>query len=127
VRRQVIIFLSLAVGLLYLLGNHTKEFQPFPFSDVLITPESYLWILFGHIGVVLLALVIMELEPSYIWCARVLLVIEIIDTLNFVLTYSTDFLTAPIPFLDIPLTFNIIKVTVFGLALVIEGNKNNWS
>jgi hypothetical protein len=66
---------------------------------------------------VLLSVVILELEPKYRLAVTVFLIIQIIDTLDYILFYGERWT----PYLP---TWNVMKVGIMGLAIFIDINRN---
>lgn len=84
----------------------------FPFSDMKLTSETYFFFLLEQLQFVFLAMVIVELEPQFPITARVFLALMIADCVNYILTYSS--------FHVYSITFNHIKILLFGTSLLYE-------
>jgi hypothetical protein len=102
----------------------TKEYDFFPFSDMKLTFATWLYLLFEHLILVILAVVILIDAREYRVTITVFLIIQIIDTADYLLTYGSPW------FPDVPITWNWIKIFVFALAILNEirygklGNQN---
>jgi len=116
--RLFLILTTLALSVLFMFFNPQGTIG-FPFSDMILTAETWFYFLFEHLIVVILALVILGLESEYRVSAIAFLCIEIIDTVDYCLSYGELFAS-----------WNIAKVTLFGLVAFSEmfwlkfGNKN---
>lgn len=83
----------------------------FPFNDKKLFPDTYCFLLFEHVILVLLAVVIWQLETEFTGPVVVYLAIQSIDLLFFVLSYGE-------PFRSIPITWNISKTLIFLFAIM---------
>jgi hypothetical protein len=114
--RLILLLTSLAFSVLFMLINPTGQIG-FPFSDMVLSSENYFYYLFEHLVPVLLSVVILELEPKYRLAVTVFLIIQIIDTLDYVLFYGERWT----PYLP---TWNVLKVGIMGLTIFIDINRN---
>lgn len=106
--RLILLFTTLAIGVLFNFFSPTGEVG-FPFSDMVLTIETYFYFLFEHLIVLLLALVIFDLEPRYKIAVGAFVLIQIIDILDYVLFYAEDWS----PYLP---SWNFLKVGIFAIA-----------
>lgn len=83
----------------------------FLFSDVVLNADTYVYFLFEHIILIILAWVIYSLTNDKI--IFLYLVIQIIDTFDYILNYGE-------PWFAGPFTWNTIKVGIFGIAILYE-------
>ena len=114
--RLLLLLTTLVFSVLFLFFKPTGEIG-FPYSDMVLSGENYFFYLFEHLGPVLLAVVILELEPRYRIAVTVFLVIQIIDTLDYILFYGERWT----PYLP---TWNVLKVGIMGLAIFIDMRGN---
>lgn len=113
--RPIILFTTLAFSVVFLFFNMNGE-MGFPFSDMVLTVETWFYFLFEHIIVLLLAIVILELEHEFKLSARVFVWIQALDTVDYCLTYGESW-SNYMP------SFNIMKVTVFGIVMLFDWYK----
>ena len=83
----------------------------FPFSDQKLTVETWFYFLFEHLIVVILALAILVDAQEYRFALKTFVVIEIIDTVDYILTYGTPWGV---------IKWNVIKVVLFTLTIAYE-------
>lgn len=110
--RMLILFSTLAFSILFLFYE-TDRMWGFPFSKQVINAESWIYFFSEHFILVLLAFVIWQLEPEYKRVALVFLLIQIVDCVDYCLTYGERW-TPHLP------SWNILKVAIFGLSIVME-------
>jgi hypothetical protein len=85
----------------------------FPFSDMVLSPENYVFALFEHLNAFLISIVIFKMENKYVIAMLTYCTIQFFDLADHLLTYST-------PWFDGPPTFNHLKVAIFGLSMIFE-------
>lgn len=85
----------------------------FPFSDMTLSPEMWVYAFCQHIGEIILSGVILYSWNAYRVALWTFFLLHVADTLDFCLTYSN-------PWFNGPPTFNHIKVLLFGLSIIFE-------
>jgi len=85
----------------------------FLFSDMKLTPETWMYFFFEHLIVFILAVVILIGSTEYRTTLWLFVIIEAIDTVDYCLTYGE-------PWTNSPVTWNTAKVCVFGSSLLVE-------
>lgn len=117
--RNLILMLStLVFSVLFLFYRPQGEIG-FPFSDTVITIQTWLYFLFEHLILVILAIVIFDLSEKYKLAAFTFIVIQLIDTVDYCLTYGE-------PWFNSVVTWNTLKIGLFMTAIVYEyGRRSN--
>lgn len=108
--RLIIMFVTLLFSILFIFYNPQGQIG-FLFSKMVLTPELWFYYFFEHMVLVLLAIVILDLEPKYKFAAIVFLCIQIIDTIDYVLTYGERW-NKYLP------SWNLIKCAVYGGTVI---------
>lgn len=85
----------------------------FPFSDMKLSPENWVFYLFQHVNPFLIAVVLFATEKKYLVAMLTYAAIQFVDLADHLLTFSE-------PWFDGPPTFNHIKVGIFGLSMLFE-------
>lgn len=85
----------------------------FPFGDMKLSPENWVFYLFQHVNPFLIAYVLFRVEPKYHYAMLTYVIIQFVDLVDHLLTFST-------PWFDGPPTFNHLKVGIFGLSMLYE-------
>lgn len=88
----------------------------FLFDDVTIHADTYVYYVMEHLIKIILVLVIWELDTEFRRVILILLGLEILDLLDFMLTYNS-------PWGYKYLTINTFKASVFGFAVWRENAK----
>lgn len=115
--RLLILLSVLAISNIFLwIDNQT--FIGFPFNETKVTVETYVYFLCEKIIVVLLAVVIFE-SIEYKKAAGVFLVITMVDTVDYILFYANPWVEGS------PVSWNVVKVGVFGLSIIYEYSRRN--
>jgi hypothetical protein len=91
----------------------------FPFNSKKLFPDTYAYLFFEHLILVILAYVIWQNEPYFMGPAIVYFVIQSVDLIFFVLSYGE-------PFRSIPITWNMGKTLIF-LFTIMAHNINGKS
>src|SRR5688572_26561459 len=86
----------------------------FLFSDQKLTLETHLFFLFEHLILVILSLALYIDAPKYKSALFIFIVIQVLDTLIYLLSYGN------LKFMDIPVTWNFMKIFIFSLAIINE-------
>jgi len=108
----LILWATLVFSTLFLLFNSEGQHSYFPFSEMLLNPQSYVYFLFDHINEILVPIGV-YLARNYLRALIVFIVISLIDTIDYVLTYGE-------PWFDSKVSWNTIKVGLFGGAILYE-------
>lgn len=85
----------------------------FPFDEIEIRADTYVWMLCEHLVIVGLAVVLFIQEKEYKRPIAVFLGLQVIDTIGWLLFYDD-------PLKDWPFTFNQLKIGIFLLAVLNE-------
>ena len=84
----------------------------FPFSDMKLNADTYVYFLFEHVILIILAWIIWDITKDKI--VSIYLVIQIIDLFDYILNYGEPWFDTSI------VTYNTIKVCIFGVAILYE-------
>ncbi len=114
--RVLLLFITLAFSIVFLFYRPEGDIG-FLFSDVKLHADTWVYFLFEHLILVILAYVIYDIEPRYRVSATVFLFIQIADTVDYCLTYGE-------PWAENLPSWNILKVVIFGLAIAVEFQKH---
>lgn len=112
--KLLLLLLTLSLSTVFIFTPDTEPKDYFLFSDQKLTLETHLFFLFEHLILVILAIAIYIDSTKYKNAVFVYIVIQILDTLIYLLAYGN------LSFADIPITWNFIKVSVFFLAILAE-------
>ena len=89
----------------------------FLFSDMVVSPEYYVFIVGTYISRISVAAVLWYTWSMHRVAMYIFLVLIIVDLVDFCLTFSTPWF-GPFP------TFNHFKIAIFGLSMIYEKWKN---
>jgi hypothetical protein len=81
--------------------------------EVTLSYNQYFWMLCEHLIMVILALIIREESRDYRRLVEVYVMLQVLDVFAFILAYDD-------PFKDYYISFNMMKIIVFILAIAIE-------
>lgn len=119
IKGLLLLLSTLVMSTVFLLtknGDYKNFYPYFPFNrDVVLTRDTYFYFLFEHLILVVMALFIYFESHRYKDALKVFVMIQIVDTLDYVLTYSATW-----EVLGFPLSWDILKVTIFALSIVNE-------
>lgn len=85
----------------------------FLFSDMVLSPQNWVYAFFQHVGEIILSGVILYSWNAYRVALWTFFLLHVVDTLDYCLTYSN-------PWFNGPPSFNHIKVLLFGLSIIFE-------
>lgn len=85
----------------------------FPYSQMILTPETWFYFFFEHVIVLILAVVIYLSSEKYKVALMTFVIISLVDTVDYCLTYGE-------PWWSGPPTWNHIKVFLFGTSIAYE-------
>jgi len=109
----LLLFLSLLISVAYLAFPHRGEVH-FAFSDEVLSYKQWTYFIGEHLILVILGGAILLYEKRFRLIAWTFFLIQVADTIDFVLTYAE-------PWTKSLITFNNIKIAVFLLALILTG------
>lgn len=107
-----ILLVTLVFSALFLFIPATEPRDFFPFSEVTISMDTWFYFLFEHVGLLLLAACLFLPKESKVILVTYL-VIQLIDTFDYILFYGE-------PWSNLIPTWNVLKVIMFGSAMVYE-------
>ena len=110
--RLFLLFVTLGFSVLFMFYRPQGEVG-FMFSDVVLHADTWVYFLFEHLILVILAMIIWELDPKYKMAALTFLLIQIVDTVDYCLTYGS-------PWIPPYLGWNSLKILIFGIVVIIE-------
>lgn len=110
--RLFILLLTLSLSTFFLFVSSEVKVG-FLLSDVVLSLDTFVWMLCEHLVIVGLALVVYLQEQRYKKAVVVFLGLQLIDTFGWLLAYD-DILK------DLPFTFNELKIVIFFVAIVNE-------
>lgn len=111
--KLLLLFTTLALGVTFLFIPVTEPREFFPFSDVKLTMDTWFYFLFEKVIVLILAVVILNESVEHRAALWVFFFIQAVDLLDYLLFYGEPW-TPKIP------SWNILKVALFGLSIVME-------
>lgn len=107
------LLLMLAVSTFFIHVPHVGQIGFILNPDIKLSYNQYFWVLCNHLEFIVMALIIWDESQDYKELVFIFVLIQIADTIAFVLSYDD-------PLKDYFLTFNFIKLLIFGLAIGIE-------
>lgn len=107
------LLLMLAVSTFFIHVPHAGQIGFILNPEIKLSYNQYFWMLGEHLIMIVLSLIIWDESQDYKEMVFIFVLIQIADTIAFVLSY-TD------PLRDYFFTFNFIKLLVFGLAIGIH-------
>ncbi len=107
------LLLILTISTLYQHVPHVGQVGFILNPDVTLSYNQYFWVLCEHLIMVTFALIILDEATDHRMPLKVFVALQILDVAGFVLSYND-------PLKDYLITFNILKVIIFGCALSIE-------
>lgn len=114
----ILILITLLFSVLFLFYNPHGE-MGFLFSDMVLTPELWFYYLFEHLTVLILSIVMLSMATEYRYAFKVFVGIQVIDTVDYCLTYGE-------PWGFLPVSWNVIKVLLFSSIVGYELRKTIW-
>lgn len=109
-KRLILIWSTLLFSILFIFFKPEGHIG-FLLSDQVLSIQTWLYFFFEHLVLILLAIVILDLEPKYRFAAIVFLCIQIIDTIDYMLTYGERW-NKYLP------SWNLIKCAVYGGTVI---------
>lgn len=116
--RPALIFLSLVLGLVFLVLPTTEPKDFFLFSEMKLTFQTHVYFICEKLVLVILAYVISLMETKYPYSIRIFFWLTVADLTDYLLSYNSIWFTA-----GIPISMNVLKCLIFGLTLFHEWTK----
>jgi hypothetical protein len=105
--------LILTVSTFWIHVPHKGEIGFILNPDVKLSYNQYIWMTCTYLVPIILASIILDEAQSERRLTRIFLFLLVADYIGFVISYDD-------PFKDYWITFNIAKVLIFGVAILIE-------
>jgi hypothetical protein len=106
--RMWLVFISSAFSILFLIKRPQGEIG-FKYSDIVLKADTYVYDVYEHIGLILLAVTLMTFAKNYRWFFVLFVIIQIVDFGLFLLFYKSPWI------LGVP--WNAWKNIILGLPL----------
>lgn len=107
------LLLMLAVSTFFIHVPHVGQVGFILNPEVTLSYNQYFWMLGEHLIMITLSLIIWDESQDYKNLVWIFVLIQIADTIAFVLSYND-------PLKDYFLSFNFIKLLIFGFAIGID-------
>lgn len=107
------LLLTLSVGTFFIHVPHVGKIGFILNPEVTLSYNQYFWMLGEHLIMIVLSLIIWDEAQDYKNLVWIFVLIQIADLVAFILSYND-------PLKDYFLTFNFIKLLIFGLAIGID-------
>lgn len=104
------------LGIVFLIVPDYPPKDFFPFSDMKVTPEWYVYYLLESLIIVIFAGYLVSESTEHKTITIVFLILQIGELIDFVLTYNMTWFTA----YGYPATYNVVKFFVFILVITYE-------
>ena len=99
---------------LFLFIPVTEPRDFYPFSEQMVSMDTWFYFLFEHLIALILSVVILIESQTYRTAIKVFVFIQVIDTVDYFLCYGEPW------FDNVPLSWNIVKVALFGISIIYE-------
>lgn len=114
--KLLLLYLTFVVSMVFLLPIETNTYDWFPFADMKLTIQTYLYFIFERVGLIILAYIIASESKEYrgaIWCFFILIVVDLVD---YLMTYNSVWFHLS----GFPVSMNVVKCVGFGLVILYE-------
>lgn len=106
--RLWLVFLASSVSIIFL------RYEPegnigFPYSNIVLTADSYFYNVYEHLGLIIIAISLMFYEKKYNWFFQIFLFIQVVDFGFYILFYKSPWI-AGVP-------WNALKNILLGIPL----------
>ncbi len=112
VRKLLLLWVTLILSILFMAFPDDQQVG-FLYSDQVLTLRTWIYFLTEHLILVVLAWVIMLYERKFTISAGYFLFLQVIDTIDYCLTYAD-------PWFFSEITFNTIKCVSFGACIAVD-------
>lgn len=106
--RLWLVFISSSFSVLFLIYRPAGTVE-FKYSDIVLQADTYVYMVFEHIGLMLLASALLLFEKNYRWFFTLFLIIQVVDFVLFLLFYKSPWI------LGVP--WNAWKNIILGVPL----------
>lgn len=120
--KLLLLYLTLVVGLVFLLMPNGTPVDYFPFYDIELYPKTYVYFIFEKSILIILAGIIYNEATEYRQALWVFLWLLVADLIDFGLTYNT----AWYHFGAVPMSMNVLKSVIFGIVILRELWKKSY-
>jgi len=98
-------------------GYPQQEYDFFPYSDQLLTIQTYVWIISLRLILVVMAWIILQSSTDHRMSLWVFFWISVFKFIEFFFNYNDVWVYI---WRNVPLTSNILSALIFGLAILYE-------
>ena len=110
------IFSVMILGVVFLIVPNGEPYDFFPYAQMKVTGEWYVYYILQHLIFIFFALFLVMETDDYPKSTFVFFLLQIGELIDFLLTYNTTWFEVR----GWPVTFNVLKVFVFLLAVSYE-------
>lgn len=120
--KLLLLYLTFVITLVFMLIPNNDINVAFPFSNpaMSVSLEYYIYSIFERSVLIILAYIIANEAQEYREVIWVFFWLMVVDFLEYLLTYSSVWFTLG----GFPISFNVVKCVVFGVAILYAWTKN---
>ncbi len=115
-KKLLLLYCSLTIGLIYLIVPNTDPFNWFVFSDMELTLKTHLYFICEKVILIILAYVLLDQENKYRQALWVFFWLMVVDLVDYIASYNSIWFHAG----GFPMSMNILKSIIFGLVIFRE-------
>ena len=113
--KLLLLFTIFLFGLVFLITpDSDKLIAFFPFSDMKLTGQTYLYFLFEKLILIVLSYLIVTNENTYKGEVEIFFWLMVVDLFDYLFTYNSIWFHVGL----LPFSMNILKVIIFGVVIL---------
>lgn len=117
--KLLLLYSTILVSLVFLLVPDNDVTMSYPFSDMVVSVEYYIYSVFEKGVMIILAYIIAHEATEYQEALSIFFWLMVLDLLDLILSYNSVWFRVG----NFPVSMNIVKAFVFGGVIINEGWK----
>jgi len=117
--KLLLLYSTILVSLVFLLVPDNDLTMIYPFSDMVVSVEYWIYSVFEKAVMIILAYIIMNEATEYQYALSIFFWLMVLDLLDLILSYNSVWFSIG----KFPISMNVVKAIVFGVVIINEGWK----
>lgn len=120
--KLLLLYSTIVVSLVFLLVPNNDITVGYPFSDMTVSVEYYIYSIFEKFVMIILAYIIWKEASEYEQALSIFFWLTVADLFDLILTYNSVWFRIG----DLPISMNVMKSLIFGLTILNAWIRNSF-
>jgi hypothetical protein len=120
VQKLLLLYVTLLMGLVFMaIPDNTPAMDFFPFHDILLTVQTYVYFVFEHLTIIIFSYIIATEARQYRKEVMIFFWLQVCDFVDYLLTYNSPWFHVGL----LPVSMNVVTLFIFGAAIIARNGR----